>query len=110
MHDGALGRADQVVVLDRTAVGVELLARLEDDGVQPALRIGQLHPVADDERARHRLPGAGGAASGLGAIDVGRFLLRVHGRPAYGGAGCDPCHPCGAGTRNCRWGDLASEP
>ena len=36
-------------MLDRAAVGVELLARLEDDGVQPALGVGELHPVPGHE-------------------------------------------------------------
>ena len=31
-------------------------------------------------------------------------------RPAYGRAGCDLCCRRGAGTRNCRRGDLASNP
>ena len=50
MTTTALRRADQLVVLDRAAVGVELLARLEQDGVHAALRVGELHPVADFER------------------------------------------------------------
>ena len=91
----------QVVVRDGAAVGVELLARLEHDGVHPALRVGQLHPVADDERAGHRLRLLDGLDDGL--------LLGLHGRPGYGRDRCDPCPQCGAGARNCRWGDLASD-
>ena len=66
------------------AVGVELLARLEDDGVQSALGVGQLHAVADDERAAargssRRSPGP--SARGLG----GPAIAGVHGGP-YGAA------------------------
>src|SRR5581483_2551482 len=39
-------------VLDRAAVGVELLADLEGDGVQAPLRVGELHPLAGTERPR----------------------------------------------------------
>ena len=52
--DAALGRADQRVVLDRAAVGVELLAGGEGDGVQPALGVGQLDALALAERPRPR--------------------------------------------------------
>ena len=64
-------------------IGVELLAGRQDDGVQPALGVGQLHPVAGDEGPRDRLP-----ARGLGRVvgRLGGLLLRVHGRPAYGDA------------------------
>ena len=71
-------------MLDGAAVGVELLARLEDDGVQPALGIGELHPVAGDERPRDGLPHRLGRGFRLAKFGLGRFLLRVHGRPAYG--------------------------
>jgi hypothetical protein len=83
VDDGALRRADQVVVRDRPAVGVEELAGLEDDGVQPALGVGELHPVAGDEGPGGRLP-----ARGLGRVvgRLGGLLLLVHGRPPYGGA------------------------
>src|SRR4051794_25278096 len=76
--DGSLRGTDELVVLDRAAVGVELLARLQDDGVQPSLGVGQLHPVADGERA-----GDGLLLHGL--------LRGGHERPAYGGGGCDLC-------------------
>ena len=58
VHHAALGRADQGVVLDRAAVGVELLARLERDGVQPALGVGELHPLARAGTARTRVRSA----------------------------------------------------
>ena len=50
VHHAAVGQADQRVVRQRAAVGVELLAGLQDDGVHPALGVGQLHPVAGAER------------------------------------------------------------
>jgi hypothetical protein len=84
VDDGTLRCADEVVVRDRAAVGVELLARLEDDGVQPALGIGELHPVTGDERPCHGLPRRLGRGHRLVMSGLGRFLLRVHGRPAYG--------------------------
>ena len=108
--DGALGGADQVVVLDGAAVRVELLAGLEDDGVQPPLGIGELHAVADHERPLDRLPHDLRGLLGLGCDGVVGLVLRVHGRPAYGRAGCDLCCRRGAGARNCRRGDLASDP
>ena len=89
MHDRALGRADQVVVLDGPAVGVELLAGLEDDGVQPALGIGQLHPVADDERARHRLRAPTAPPGGRSASSAGSWCVSTGGQPTER-AGCDP--------------------
>ena len=51
----------------------------------------ELHPVADDERARHRLRARVGDAGSAREDRRRRFLLRVHGRPAYGRGGCDPC-------------------
>ena len=114
--DGALGRADQVVVLDRPAVRVELLARLEDDGVQPPLRIGELHAVADHERPFDRLPrgldrrrlgqGDGCEVGGLSASSCWVSTCDE----GTDGADVTPVPCCGAGTRNCRRGDLASDP
>ena len=49
--DAALGQPDEAVVRDATAVGVELPALGERDGVQPALRIRELDEVADGEGA-----------------------------------------------------------
>ena len=46
------GRADQLVVLERALVGVERLARLQGERVEPALGVGQLHLVPRAERAR----------------------------------------------------------
>ncbi len=50
------GAADEVVVGEPAGVGVELATALEGDGVQPALRVGQLDPVADLERPAPGVP------------------------------------------------------
>src|SRR5665647_2870371 len=63
-HDGALRSADQVVVAEVPLVRVEGRARRQRDGVQPAARVGELHPVPRPQRSA---PGgrAGRRAGGL---------------------------------------------
>ena len=51
LHHRAVGRADQHVVLEQSAMGVEHLAGLQGDGVQPTLGPGELDAVARDEGA-----------------------------------------------------------
>jgi hypothetical protein len=92
MHHRALGRPDQVVVADGSAMGVELLAGLQDDGVVTPLGVGELHPVTDPEGTFHglrprrvlrrrlvldddRLEGHLGEHLGRGRGLVGRLLL-----------------------------------
>ncbi|GAA2040467.1 hypothetical protein GCM10009740_36740 [Terrabacter terrae] len=48
-------RPDEVVVPQETPVRVELTARLQRDGVQAALGVGQLHPLAHLEDAAARM-------------------------------------------------------
>ena len=62
----------------------------------PPLRVGELHPVADDERPRHRLPrgrrrrlGLGGDARRLGRPSAVSCCVSTGGQPTDG-AGCDP--------------------
>jgi hypothetical protein len=61
--DDALGPPEQRVVLQDPLVGVELLARLEGDGVHPALGVGQLHLVARAQDAAATLAPVGAASS-----------------------------------------------
>ena len=44
-HGVAVGSSDEVVMGEEAPVGVELLAGLQDDGVQAALRVGELDPL-----------------------------------------------------------------
>src|SRR5690606_37884611 len=52
-HHRTLRHADHVVVGDAAAVGVEHAPGLEQHGVLPALRVGELYPVAGLEWAAH---------------------------------------------------------
>ena len=50
-HRRAVGGTDEVRMPDEPPVRVELLPVLEGDGVQPALGVGQLHPITGSERS-----------------------------------------------------------
>ncbi len=64
--DGAVGGADEVVVGEPPAVGVELAAGLERDGVQATLGVGQLDPLPRAERAASQV----GAMAAVGLVEV----------------------------------------
>ena len=78
-HDRAVGRADEVVVGEPAGVGVELAPGLEGDGVQPALGVGQLDPVADLERPAPRVRPAR-APSRLRRRNLAHIARRDHER------------------------------
>src|SRR5258705_332146 len=61
-HDAGVRGADQDIVGEDPAMGVELLARLEGDRVDASLRARELHPVASYEGAGRRAGGAHRAA------------------------------------------------
>ncbi len=65
--DGALGRADEVVVPEVAPVRVEGCARRQGDRVQPSAGVGELDAVPDPERPAP-LARSGGAVRG----DLGR--------------------------------------
>ena len=50
LDDASLGQSDDLVVQEGPTVGVKLAARIEDHRVVTTLGVGQLDPVADDER------------------------------------------------------------
>ena len=68
-----------LVVLEHAAVGVEHLAGLEGDGVEPALGAGELHPVARRGTVRS---GCGGACGSRGHSRASRGTRRRGRRPS----------------------------
>ena len=100
LDHAALGQPDHRVVGDGAAVGVELAARRQHHRVVPALGVGELHAVADDERtgcawsqpfslpadAPHGVPGVAGCRC---------HRPRLGGMPEHGPARA-------AGGRRCR--------
>ena len=72
----AVGLPDEVVVGERAARGCGTRARLEGDGVQAALGVGQLDPVADLERSAPSEP----VGVGLRRRNLARILRLDHER------------------------------
>jgi hypothetical protein len=68
-HNGAVGFADDLIMVQETAVGVEGAAGFKRDGVHAAAFIGQLDPLAFTERSAaagspHRLDTVGSPTCG----------------------------------------------
>src|SRR5699024_8301334 len=75
-HHGALRGADELVVVEGAAVGVEGLPGTQRDRGQPALRVGQLHLVASAQRAAaHRGSGGFGRSVVLRGGHVGAVYV-----------------------------------
>jgi hypothetical protein len=86
--------ADDLVVLDPALVAVELLARLEGDGVDAALGIGELNLVTGPERAVR------GSDGDVGGFAHARKAIGREGLPRAVTAACPG--RCGAGVLRCR--------
>ena len=71
LDHAALGQADHRVVGDGSAVGVELAARRQDHRVVPALGVGELDAVPDDE-------GTGPCAGAVSALTFGHSRSACH--------------------------------